>query len=227
MNIATLANTSATSTEQSAASQKLTNDFDTFLTLLTTQLKNQDPLSPLESQEFTNQIVQFSNLEQQIAQSDKLDALLSAEKTSQAANAVSYLGKTVEVPLSATQLANGNAKITYILPAGAEDVTVTIFDGSGSVLRTLDGNTEEGRNEVPWDGKDSLGNVLPDDTYTVSVGANDANGDALSDISVIFSGIAEDVLTEAGETFLRVGNVAIALPDIIGVRETPPSDDQV
>ena len=226
MDIAGLSATTATSTNQSA-SQKLATDFDTFLTLLTTQLKNQDPLSPLESQEFTNQIVQFSNLEQQIAQSDKLDDILSAEKTLQAATAVSYLGKTVEVPLTATQLANGNAKITYILPAGAEDVTITIFDGSGSVLRTLDGEAEHGRNEVPWDGKDSLGNVLPDDTYTVSVGANDANGDPLSDISVIFSGIAEDVLTEAGETFLRVGNVAIALQDVIGVRETPPSDDQV
>lgn len=225
MEVAGLSKTS--NNEPSAAAQKLTNDFDTFLTLLTTQLKNQDPLSPLESQEFTNQIVQFSNLEQQIAQSDKLDDLLSAEKTLQAATAVSYLGKTIEVSLSATQLTDGNADIAYILPPGAEEVTVTIFDGSGNVLQTLDGDTEEGRNKLPWDGKDSFGNVLPNDTYTISVAGLDANGDPLEDISVIFSGVAEDVLTEAGETFLRIGNVAVALPDVIGVRETPAAGDQI
>ncbi len=219
--------TSSTNNDPSAAAQKLTNDFDTFLTLLTTQLKNQDPLSPMESAEFTNQIVAFSNLEQQIAQSDKLDNLLSAEKTLQAATAVSYLGKTIEVPLSATQLTDGNANIAYILPPGADEVTVTIFDGSGGVLQTLDGHTEEGRNALSWDGKDSFGNVLPDDTYTISVGGLDDNGDPLEDISVIFSGVAEDVLTEAGETFLRVGNVAVALNDVIGVRETPTIADQI
>lgn len=215
---------SSASAETTAAAQKLTSDFDTFLTLLTTQLENQDPLSPMESEEFTNQIVGFSNLEQQIAHSDKLDNLLSAEKTLQAATAVSYLGKVVEAAADATQLANGQATISYLLPAGADDITVTIFDSKGSVVQTLDGTTEPGRNDVAWDGKDSLGNLMPDDTYTVSVGGFDASDEPLQGISVIFNGVAEDVLTENGETFVRVGDIAIALPDVIGVREAPVPD---
>ena len=110
---------------------------------------------------------------------------------------------------------------------GAADVTITIFDSSGSVLQTIDGETEQGRNLVTWDGKDSFGNVLPDDTYTVSVGGFDDNDDPLDEISVIFSGVAEDILTENGETFIRIGNVAVALPEVIGVRETTTPIDQI
>ena len=210
-------------TNSEAATRSLTEDFDTFLNLLTTQLQNQDPTSPMETEEFTNQIVQFSGLEQQIAQTGKLEELLAAERTSQAAAAVGYLGKTVEVELSATQLTAGTAPITYGLPAGVEEVTVTVFDTDGSVVATLDGTTDQGLNELTWDGTNGQGIGQPDGVYTILAVAKDAAGDPLpaDEVPVFFRGTADEVLTENGDTFVVVGGIPVAISDILGVSQPP------
>src|SRR3954470_17819141 len=94
----TAASTSATSTSAAASAQKqLAGNFDTFLTLLTTQLKNQDPLSPMDSNQFTQQLVQFSQVEQQINANKNLESLVSMSKAQGATSAVGYLGKTLTV----------------------------------------------------------------------------------------------------------------------------------
>ena len=209
-------------TSGEAGRRSLSENFDTFLNLLTTQLQNQDPTSPMETEAFTNQIVQFSALEQQIAQSDKLEELLAAERTSQAAAAVGYLGKTIETKLSATQLSAGNAPISYGLPAGVDEVTVTVFDSDGSVVATLDGTTDEGLNEITWDGKNGQGIDNPDGIYTLLAVAKDADGNPLpaNEVPVFFKGVAEEVLTESGETFVVVGGVPVAISDVLGVSDT-------
>lgn len=206
-------------TSGDAAKRSLSENFDTFLTLLTTQLQNQDPTSPMDSEAFTNQIVQFSALEQQIAQSDKLEELIAAERTSQAAAAVGYLGKTVETQLNATQLSAGNANITYGLPAGVDEVKVTVFDSDGSVITTIDGTTNEGLNDITWDGTSGQGVEQTDGVYTLLVVAKDAAGDPLpaGEVPVLYKGTAEEVLTESGETFVVVGGVPVAVSDILGV----------
>src|ERR1700745_1994530 len=97
----------------SNAMQQLSGNFQTFLTLLTTQLKNQDPLSPMDSNQFTQQLVQFSQVEQQINSNKNLEDLIALTKSQSATNAVSYLGKTLTLTDGTAALQNGTANWTY------------------------------------------------------------------------------------------------------------------
>src|SRR5690242_8555320 len=102
---------------QSAAAKTLAGNFDTFLTLLTTQLQNQDPLNPMDSNQFTQQLVEFSQVEQQINTNDNLKTLISLGQSRSAADAVGYLGKAVTVSNGDAALANGTANWNYQLGA--------------------------------------------------------------------------------------------------------------
>src|ERR1700748_2096282 len=117
----TAATTAAT---QATTSQtKLTSDLNSFLTLLTSQLKNQDPLSPMDSTQFTNQLVQFSQVEQQININSNLSSLIGLTQQNIASNVVNYIGKTIEGPSDQAPLANGQLKSSYNLSADAATVT--------------------------------------------------------------------------------------------------------
>ncbi len=202
------------SSETTTAKRSLADSFDTFLTMLTTQLENQDPLSPLDSTEFTNQIVQFSGLEQQIASNEKLDNLFSASKAVEAATAVQYLGKTVEIIRNVAFLNEGSATISYALPGAASEASVTIHDQSGNVVRTLDAKTTAGRTDLTWDGKDGQGIQMDDGTYTIVVSAKNQNGNAIEDISAFARGTAKEIINDGGETFVVVNDVPVLLGDV-------------
>src|SRR6201996_1325219 len=110
---------------------QLSSNFSTFLTLLTTQLKNQDPTSPMDSNQFTQQLVQFSQVEQQIDTNTNLKSLI-AQGTSQAASyATSYLGKNVSVTNGNASLAAGSANWSYTLGATAASSTLTVTNSAG------------------------------------------------------------------------------------------------
>ncbi len=114
-------------TERSASSlASLSENFDAFLTLLTSQLQNQDPLDPMDSSEFTNQLVQFSAVEQQIQANQNLETLIQLQNAQSAANAVGYIGKDVEVPSSQIMLQDGEAKFAYTLADSVDIVVVTV-----------------------------------------------------------------------------------------------------
>src|SRR5258706_3924220 len=108
------------------AQKQLSTNFNTFLTLLTTQLKNQDPLSPMDSNQFTQQLVQFSQVEQQIDSNKNLESLISLTKTQTTTNAVSYLGKTLTITDGTAALQNGAAKWAYSLPSDAASTKLMI-----------------------------------------------------------------------------------------------------
>ena len=201
--------------------QSLANDFDNFLTMLTTQLQHQDPLSPLDSTEFTNQLVQFSQLEQQINQSEKLDNLIAKQQSAETAAALGYLGNEVEVISPVTVLTNGEARFAYTLPKGAVKTSIAILDESGSVVRTFDGETAAGRHDVTWDGTNDQGVTLPDGAYTIAVSAANEEDTPLTDLTVYSRGVADGIVTEDGITYLRVGNVNVPLDRVVAV--TPDS----
>ena len=203
--------------EVSTAKTSLVDDFDTFLGILTTQLANQDPLSPMDSTEFTNQLVQFSALEQQIASNDKLDDLYAASTAVEAATAVQYLGKTVEIAKNVTFLADGTATMSYILPSPSAETTISIYDQDGSVVRTLEGETAGGRTDQTWDGKNSQGIQVPDGTYTLAISAKDQNGDALENISVFARGTATEIVNDLGHTYVLVNDVSTRLSEVKAV----------
>lgn len=185
---------SAASTTKSAASSKsLAQNFDTFLTMLTTQLKHQDPLSPMDSTQFTNQLVQFAGVEQQINANSNLEKLISANAMNTRAQAVNYIGRTVEadsnqVPLqgavdtvsNTVQLANGKATFKYALSETSASTMLRIKDSTGAVVRTLSGDVTKGIHEITWDGENSAGQAMAAGSYTVEPVVTNSKGAAVS-----------------------------------------------
>src|SRR5436189_5083304 len=121
-------NTSTTSSSSSTTGvdkSTLAGNFQTFLTLLTTQLKNQNPLDPLDTNQFTQQLVQFAQVEQQMKQNDQLATLISIEKSAQATTALAFVGSTVAVDGQTATMTNGKATWTFTVPKPVS-ATVTI-----------------------------------------------------------------------------------------------------
>ncbi len=196
----------------------LTETFDDFLTLLTTQLQYQDPLEPLDTNQFTEQLVQFANVEQAINTNTKLDQLIAAQGGNELTGALDYIGKTVTVEGIGLDLADGSATLAYDLSGPASSVTVLIQNSLGQAVASLNGPSGAGPQEVVWDGKDDQGNQLPDGTYVFSVQAVDAQGDpvALKQGSV---GRVSGLELVNGEVILTVGSLQVTLNQILSVRE--------
>ncbi|GAB4541175.1 MAG: flagellar hook assembly protein FlgD [Parvularculaceae bacterium] len=167
------------------ATSGLAEDFDTFLLLLTEQLKNQDPLSPLDTNEFTAQIVQFTSVEQQIAQNRNLEALIALQANADAANAVDYIGRRATIAGAENQLTEAGAEWTYALPQSAQETSLQVVDASGAVIFTASGETSPGAHAFVWDGATLSGQPAPPGVYSLRVAAADAEGaDLEAEISI-------------------------------------------
>lgn len=201
------------------SAQGLADTFNTFLALLTTQIQNQDPLDPMKSAEFTQQLVQFAGVEQSISSNKKLDNLIKLQTDNQLTSAVSYIGKTVEVVSDQLVLKDGASKITYGLDGNANKTTITILNQDGEKVRTLDGNTAAGRHEYAWDGRDNSGNVVPDGVYNftvIALGAQDKTvGTATAAVGTVTGIEAVD-----GTVTLNIGKLGVTLDKIFAVRDT-------
>src|SRR6476469_8276707 len=114
----------------------IANNFDTFLQLLTTQLKNQNPLDPLDTNQFTQQLVEFSGVEQQLKTNDLLGSLVTSATANRAASAAGYLGATITADGSTTTLADGKAQWTFSSAKPAAKATLTVVDSSGQTVYT-------------------------------------------------------------------------------------------
>lgn len=199
------------------AMQKLSGNFQTFLQLLTTQLQNQDPTSPMDSNQFTQQLVEYSQVEQQIDTNTNLQTLISQGTSQNASYATSYLGKTVTVSGGKGSLSNGQANWTYNLGAAASSTSLTITNANGRTVWSGQGPTASGANPVTWDGKDNNGNTLPDGVYTLNVAASDTNGTPITS-SVSSSGLVSEIDMASGTPLLTVGTMQIGLSGISSVR---------
>ncbi len=202
---------------------KLEEDLNRFLNLLITQLKNQDPLDPLDANEFTSQLVQFASVEQQIYQNANLEKLLSLQQNSQVADMVNYLGTTIEAAGQQFTLENGKAEFTYSLGANAEDVIIAIRDAAGISVYSQDGETDIGKHGFTWDGLSSGGLPQPDGTYTVVVSAQDRAG-KLQDVTHTVFGRVTGAGAEDGVVSLFMGDVTVDLDRVLTVKETPASE---
>ncbi|MCS6853821.1 MAG: flagellar hook assembly protein FlgD [Elioraea sp.] len=154
-----------------ASRRQIASNFQDFLKLLTTQLRNQDPTAPLDTNQFTQQLVMFAQVEQQLAANQSLERLIRLQETSQLTALTPLIGRTVEAEASAVVLQDGAARGAYSLRADSTATTVTIRDRSGRIVAQLAGQTRAGRHEFTWDGRDGFGRRLPDGVYTVRVEA--------------------------------------------------------
>ena len=208
----------ATSTAASATSRaSIANNFDTFLLLLTTQLKNQNPLDPLDTNQFTQQLVQFAGVEQQIRSNESLEALGNLNKTSQLSTAMNYVGATVTAEGATSALKSGVATwyVTAPRPASA---TINVSDASGNVVFTHDTTLEAGTNGFSWDGKMTNGQTAPEGQYTIRINAKDASGQGVK-ISTQFSGVVDAVDLSGSEPLLMVGTALLSLDKVKAVQK--------
>jgi flagellar basal-body rod modification protein FlgD len=209
-------NTAASNTQ--TATSGLANNFDTFLTLLTEQLKNQDPLSPMDSTQFVDQLVQFSGVEQQINQNKNLESLLQLNAVNSATSAVGFIGKEVDVLGSTAPLANGNAQWSYSTQSDAASVSILVKDANGKVVFKADGKTGAGNHTYNWDGRDNVGTLLADGNYDLEVSALDNDGNLLT-TSVSTTRVITGADFSGTEPALLVGSERITFANILAVRE--------
>lgn len=204
-----------------ASSQKLSADMNTFLTLLTTQLKYQDPLDPMDTAEFTNQLVQYSNVEQSIQMNEKLNNLLSLGVANLGAQAVSYIGKTAQVLGDVMPLQDGKAKATYTLNKDVQSVSILVKDMNGKVVYTATGQgTTAGTHDFTWDGKDFDGNQLEDGAYQIIVSPKVASGETAATVTTTIFGKVTGVANDDNGVYIGLGNAVTAgLGDIITMRD--------
>jgi flagellar basal-body rod modification protein FlgD len=200
-----------------SASQQLAGNFDTFLTLLTTQLQNQDPLSPMDSNQFTQQLVEFSGVEQQINTNQNLESLISLTKGRSNADAASYLGKTVTLSNGKGALINGAASWTYALDNSAASNAVTITDSTGKVVYTAPGETAAGIHTLNWNGQDNSGNQLPDGQYTLAIYPQAADGSAINS-AIASKGVVAQVDFSGSSPQLMIGPMEIPLTDVAALQ---------
>jgi len=205
--------TSAASTGQAASAQKtLSSNFDTFLTLLTTQLQNQDPLQPMDSNQFTQQLVQFSQVEQQINSNKNLESLIALTKSQTATNAVSYLGKTLTLTDGTAAVIGGQAQWTYTVPNTAATTKLVITDSQGHPVYATTGATDRGSHVFAWDGKNSMGTQVPDGTYKLTVVETAADGTAINS-SITSQGTIGEVDLAGNEPTLIIGTMRVPLSE--------------
>ena len=152
----------------------LASTFSTFLQLLTTQLKNQNPLDPLDTNQFTQQLVQFAQVEQQMKSNDQLASLVSMEKTAAQTTALAYVGSTVVVDGATTKLANGGANWSFNVSKPAT-ATIIIKDSAGQTAYSGTFGVQPGNQGFTWDGRGNDGKLWADGSYTMVVTAIDAN----------------------------------------------------
>jgi len=198
----------------------LADSKETFLALLTTQLKNQDPLSPLDSNEFTAQIVQMTGVEQQLLTNDLL-AMLVGMNDGGLAGSVNLIGKTVTAATNEATLQDGQSAWTFDLGRAATSVKYEVLNSAGqTVFSRTDQSVGAGGRAFEWDGKTTQGTQLPDGgTYSLKITATGSSGETINS-NIYTTGVASAVETLNGQTVVSIGKLKIPLSAISSVQQT-------
>lgn len=212
---------SAASANNPPGAPSLASNFNTFLTLLTTQIQNQDPLSPMDSAQFTNQLVSFSQVEQEINTNSNLQTLISMQNSSQAISALPLVGQTIQYNGATTPLVNGQAAFSYNLPTAASNANLVVSDSSGRTIYATAANTAAGQHSFTWNGQTNTGTTAPADDYTLSVQAVDANNSPITATVSAYGQVAGVSVTNNVATF-NIGDIQVPMSELVSVG-TPSS----
>jgi flagellar basal-body rod modification protein FlgD len=215
---ASTSSVSSTSSDIASGVSSLGTSYQTFLTLLTTQLKNQDPSSPEDPDQFTTELVQMTGVQQQLLSNQLLEQLVNASPTQGVTSAVDLIGKTVSADTRTETLSNGSATWDYTLPTAVANATVTLTDAAGAVVYSgAAPSFASGAHRFTWDGETGAGSQEPNGgAYTLTMSATDTSGGAVSP-TIGVSGVATSVQTTAGVTTVTVNGVQAPVSSINSV----------
>ena len=210
--------TAAAATAKTAAADQasLVKDYSDFLTLLTAQLQNQNPLEPMDSKEFTNQLTQFSGVEQSIQSNKLLEQLISSSQNSQATSLVSYLGNTITAEGNSTRLENGAANWKYDVGGEATTAEISVRNSAGAVVYKETITTQQGVHNFNWDGKTKTGSQNPDGIYSLSVTATNDDGQVIP-VSTEISGRVDGVDMTGAVPTLAIGSATFPVSAVKSV----------
>lgn len=216
------ATTEVKNTSTKSDSSTIASDYDTFMKLLTTQLKNQDPTNPTDTNEYTNQLVAFSGVEQQVKTNDYLKQLVSSNGDKQLSTAVGYIGSLVDAKGDAGYLQDKSATFAYNLDKAATSVNVTIKNDAGQVVYTGAGTKDKGMNYVSWNGTNNVNSTdSADGVYHISVVAKDANDKTITSTTYTTGTATGAELDSDGNIQLTVANTKVKMDDVVSVRQQP------
>jgi flagellar basal-body rod modification protein FlgD len=209
-----------TATGNKTASDKTTgiaDNFQTFLTLLTTQLQNQNPMDPLDTNQFTQQLVQFAGIEQQLKSNEQLKSLVEIEKGAQATQALVYVGNTVAIDGSKAQF---DKSATWNFNS-EQDTTakITITNSAGQTAYSGNFNLKKGGSSFVWDGKGNDGVQWPPGTYTLTATGKDSKGNNVA-ISTEVQGVVDSVDLTSSPPLLSIGGQSYTTDKIKRVMRT-------
>ena len=210
---------SGTQADLASGANNLSTGYQTFLTMLTTQLKNQDPTAPMDPNQFTQQLVQMTGVQQQLLSNQLLQQLVDQSGSGQGATgAVGLIGKTVSANSAQGVLQKGQVQWSYNLPSSASSAQLTITNAAGTAVWSGSApDLTSGTHAFSWDGKDSSGKQLTDGgTYTLNIAASDASGGTISATPMI-SGVVSSVQTVSGQTVVQIGGSTAPVSSITSV----------
>ncbi len=204
---------SSSALAQQTSASTIGSNFNTFINILTTQLQNQDPTNATDPNQFTQELVQFAGVEQQLNTNNDLQTIINLQKNSSgASSAIGYMGQYVQAPVTNGELPlqGSQAELGYTLKTPAQSVSVAVEDANGNTLTTITGSGNTGMNYVTWNGQDSSGNQLPDGAYKFVVTATNADGTTQTPTDTEVVGVVTGIATNSdGSTSLSLGGMTV------------------
>jgi flagellar basal-body rod modification protein FlgD len=212
--------TSSTSTSTSNdALSSLTDNFNDFLNLLMTQLQNQDPTSPMDTNQFTSELVEFASVEQQIDTNSSLTQLTSVTQAGDLMQSTSMVGNQVLLNSSTLPLQNGSATLQYTATS-AEPVAISIYNSSGEQVYDTTQTSTAGTNSFTWNGQSNSGAQMTDGPYYVAVEGASSTGSATA-LPFTVEGTITGVQTNSSGTLeLELGATTLPFSSVAQVLST-------
>jgi flagellar basal-body rod modification protein FlgD len=205
----------SSATSAPADRARIADNFDAFLLLLTTQLRNQSPLDPLDTNQFTQQLVQFASVEQQIKSNESLNALLNSSRASNIATAATFVGMRITADGATAMLEDDMAQWKLTLGRSAAQSTIDIKDAAGNTVAVYSGPLASGPQNFAWDGTTSTGHIAPPGAYSLVVNARDVSGQPIK-VETEISGIVDALDLKGSEPVLMIGAIRVPLDQIKG-----------
>ncbi len=203
--VSAVTNTSTSATDMSA----LSGNYQMFLQLLVTQMQNQSPLNPMDSSQFTQQLVQYSSVEQQIKANQSLTDLKTMFAIQSALSFVGYVGKSVTVDSSTTQLKDGTATWNFNGSAASDPAKIEIYGADGKLIYSTTQKLAAGDGKFEWNGETDTGGTAPAGDYTIAISGKDASGKAVTYKSET-TGLVDAVDFSGSTPMLSIGGQLIS-----------------